>query len=387
MIILSGIAATTRGGTGRLLLGMIEETRAKGLDVSFLYVGNRANVARSLVLRNPIALGHHALLHYWRRASRRLLLRRENILDAPRLLVLHPQEIGTRWLDALITRRALRGRVTELFVLDTSFFCIRSYNKLDGENRPCLRCLYEGVGEAKRFGCHPFPIRDKWATTFVGRLRDHARSGRVAFWTQTGGHRELLKLFAGSAAIAHVAGLWTDDFDDNEFRFPAVAPLADVVYHGSWHEAKGANWAVSLATAMPERTFLFPCRKPSTTAALPNVIFRSLSWDSGLAEQVQATPLCLVPSLWTAPIEGALVKSIAHAPATAVVSAPYALGEELPDGLVLRLPADVGEAASVLRRDRSWSVDTDLRASWVRSFKVANSNLLERILGSPFESD
>jgi hypothetical protein len=94
-----------------------------------------------------------------------------------------------------------------------------------------------------------------------------------------------------------------------------------------------------------------------------------------------------VPSLWTAPIEGALVKSIAHAPATAVVSAPYAFGEELPDGLVLRLPADVGEAASVLRRDRSWSVDTDLRASWVRSFKMANSNLLERILGCPFESD
>ena len=114
MIVLSGIAPTNRGGTGRLLLGLIEEQRAKNLDVQFVFVGNRANVARSLLLRNPVGLGQEVVRHYWRRASRHWLLRSRKLVETPRLVVLHPQEIGTRWLDAVITRRARLGRITEL---------------------------------------------------------------------------------------------------------------------------------------------------------------------------------------------------------------------------------------------------------------------------------
>jgi len=382
VIVLSGIAATTRGGTGRLLLGLLEEQRAKNLDVRFVFVGNRANVARSLLLRDPVGLGREAIRHYWRRASRHWLLRQREFVEAPRLVILHPQEIGTRWLDELITQRARGGRITELFVLDASFFCIRSYNHVAGESTPCLRCLRTGPVEAARLGCEAFPIRDRWATTFAQRLSDHARGGTVAFWTQTAGYRDLLEEFAGPGVKVGVAGLWTDDFCGLESSFPAVSPIADVVYHGSWHEAKGASWALKLAEAMPERTFLFPCRPPATESLPPNAVFRPLSWDTGLAEQVQASPLCLVPSLWTAPIEGALVKSIAHAPATAVVAEPHGFVGELPDGLVLRLPSDVAAAADRLRQHWPWRVDRTFRDAWVRSFTASNSGLLERLVRS-----
>lgn len=383
MIVVSGIAATTRGGTGRLLLGMLEEQAAKSLDARFVYVGNRANVARSLVVRDPLAVGRQALVHYWRRASRHWLIRRDEIIKAPRLLVLHPQEIGTRWLDRLIVRRAKLGRATEIFVLDASFYCIRSYNHLDGEDVPCLRCLRSGPAEAQRFGCQPFPIRDSWASVFVRRLRDHARLGTVEFWTQTEGYRDLLEHYAGAPVKARVAGLWTDDFADLGKRFPAVPALADIVYHGSWLEAKGARWALSLAAEMPEKRFLFPCQKPSSLAAPPNALFRPLTWESGLAEQVQATPLCLVPSLWTAPIEGALVKSIAHAPATAVIDNPHGFTAELPGNLLLRLPSDVRAAGDTIRRMWPWRVDQSFRDDWVQRFTTANSGLLERLMRSP----
>ena len=384
MILLSGIAATTRGGTGRLLLGLMEEQQAKGLEARFVFVGNRANVARSLMLRDPLVAGKQVAIHYWRRASRHWLIQQRSFVESPRLLVIHPQEIGVRWLDRLIVRRAGKGLVTEVFVLDASFFCIRSYNHLAGEAAPCLLCLRGGPSEAERHHCRPFPIRDPWAMTFVCRLRDHARSGRVAFWTQTEAYRDLIEQFAGRPVKARVAGMWTDDFNDLKARFPDVPAIADVVYHGSWHDAKGANWALSLARAMPERIFLFPCRKPVAVVAPANAIFRAMSWDNGLAEQVQAVPLCLVPSLWTAPIEGALVKSIAHSPATAVVAAPFTFQEELPNGLVLRLPADVSQAAGVLRQNESWRSDSALRESWIKSFTVANGNILEKLVGTSF---
>lgn len=380
MIVLSGIAPTTRGGTGRLLLGLIEEQREKNLGVQFIFVGNRANVARSLLIRDPIGIGREAITHYWRRASRYWLLRQRDIIESPRLVVLHPQEIGTKWLDELITRRSLVGRITELFVLDTSFFCVRSYNHLPGENTPCMRCLRDGPTEGERRGCNAFPIRDPWATSFVRRIRKHASRGFVSFWTQTEGYRNLIEQFAGSAVKAQVAGLWTDDFGGLECSYPIVPAIADIVYHGSWHEAKGALWALSLAVAMPERTFLFPCRKPDSIESPPNVFFQPLSWDTGLAEQVQASPLCLVPSLWTAPIEGALVKSIAHSPATAVVVDSHGFVGELPRGLVLRLPSEVAGAADRLRQHWPWQVDDTLRDAWVKSFTASNSNLLQRLV-------
>jgi len=382
VIVLSGIAPTNRGGTGRLLLGLIEEQRTKNLDVRFVFVGNRANVARSLLLRNPVALGREVVRHYWRRASRHWLLRTRKLVETPRLVVLHPQEIGTRWLDAVIARRARLGKITELFVLDASFFCIRSYNHMPGENAPCLRCLHHGPSEAARHGCRAFPIRDPWASTFVSRIRQHAQRGSVAFWVQTEGYRTLLQEFAGTGVKVRVAGLWTEDFDDLETARPTVPPIADIVYHGSWHEAKGAQWALSLATAMPDRTFLFPCHKPVSIESPPNVFFQPLSWDTGLAEQVQASPLCLVPSLWTAPIEGALVKSIAHARATAVVADSHGFVGELPDGLVFRLPSDVASAADRLRQHWPWHVDHGLRDAWVRSFTASNFCLLQRLVES-----
>jgi hypothetical protein len=159
--------------------------------------------------------------------------------------------------------------------------------------------------------------------------------------------------------------------------------MADIVYHGSWHEAKGGKWGLSLAAALPERTFLFPCRQPVDEVVPPNVVFRPLSWDGGLAEQVQAAALCLVPSLWTSPIEGALVKSIAHAKATAVVAVPNGFASELPDGLVLRLPGEPAAAAAYIRTLWPWRPDPHLRDTWLQSFAMTNAGLLERLTRAP----
>jgi hypothetical protein len=78
------------------------------------------------------------------------------------------------------------------------------------------------------------------------------------------------------------------------------------------------------------------------------------------------------------------VKSIAHAPTTAVVAEPFTFQEQLPDGLVLRLPPDVNLAAAMLRRNESWRPDPALRDSWIESFTAANVNILEKLMETSF---
>jgi hypothetical protein len=378
--ILSGIAPTTRGGTGRLLRGLIQERHEKQLDVRFVFVGNRANIAGSLVKNQPFALTREVARHYLRRASRAWLLRDRTFVEAPRLLVLHPQEIGVRWLDKLIEHRCTLGLKTEIFLLDASFFCVRSYNHLTNEYAPCLRCLHEGPSAALAIGCKPFPISDQWAFSFIHNLRERATLRQLVFWTQTAGYITLLQAFAGEHIDARVAGLWTDDFEGLEADVPRAEPLADIVYHGTWHEAKGGPWALRLAAALPERRFLFPCRRPTGHAAPANIVFRPMTWDQGLAGQVRSTPLCVVPSLWTAPIEAALVKSIAHAPATATFAPPQSFAASLPAGLVLALPESPNAAAETLRKHSRWEVNAAMRRAWVGDFVAENRGLLERLV-------
>ena len=57
-------------------------------------------------------------------------------------------------------------------------------------------------------------------------------------------------------------------------------------------------------------------------------------------EAVHEAALVCVPSLWSAPAEGALIKSRAVARAVAVVRNDTALASELPDELVLKLSPD-----------------------------------------------
>ena len=379
LTLLSGIAPTTRGGTGRLLRSLVAEREAKALNVRFVLVGNRANVARSMVARDPLKLLVEAGRHYARRVSRHWLSHQPMFVGSPRLVVFHPQEIGTRWLDRVIAKRTARGLKTEIFILDESFFCIRSYNQLPGEDTACLRCLDQGTEPALRFGCQPFPIRDRWAGAFIHQLQKQAVAGKVIFWTQTTGQVALLKKWAGGAVDARSVGLWTDDFDELETTPPEAAPLADVVYHGAWLAAKGGPWALRLAEAMPERRFLFPCRRPPGITPPPNVIFRQMSWASGLAAQVRSTRLSLVPSLWTAPIEASLVKSIAHAPATAVITVPGSFAESLPADVALKLPPAPSEAAAVIRSHASWKIDPVVRQEWIRTFTAGNRGLLQRL--------
>ena len=106
-----------------------------------------------------------------------------------------------------------------------------------------------------------------------------------------------------------------------------------------------------------------------------------MTWETGLEAAVRAAPLVLVPSLWSAPVEGALIKSIAAGRAVAVVDNESAFSHELPMGLVSRLPPDPLTAAAEIRGLVASGVDSDgnVRRRWLEDFALSNRPTLENV--------
>lgn len=289
--------------------------------------GSPASAAREVVQRARASVR-------WRR-ERRLRL----WLDHPRLVLIHPQTIGASWVLDLVGRRER----TDVFVVDASYFCRSSYNHRAGG--ACLDCLGTRGGPALAAGCRRFPVDDPAVDRLVTELPALAAAGRVRFFVQNATAAHLLRRHCGAQAEVGIVGLWADEWLEPPPEVGLSPRAWDVVFHGADEPAKGSRWALRLAADCPGRRFLFPFARPRAVAAPANADFVACNWTSGLGREVARAGLVLNPSLWSAPIEGALVKSLRWGRRVAVAPAAGSYGSELPDGLVLRLPEDVAAAA------------------------------------------
>lgn len=305
------------------------------------------------------------------------------------LILLHPQNLG---YDLALRLLESRSSPSLLYLLDSSFFCVASYNHLKGEAGPCLRCLELGFEQVAAQGCRPFPRPDPAGLGFAPRLRQLTTSGKVKIAAQNQRQAALAQRQFGLALAPPVVGLWTSDWDDifggasAAEGAPTVAPnfAWDVVFHGYGVDAKGANWTVQLAEQCPELRFMFPFAKPVSMAAPDNCSFLPCSWETGLSDELSRARFVAVPSLWSAPIEGALIKSIAAARATLVVDNATSYCDELPAGLVLKLPPDPATAAMRLRQaiEENWVPDPDVKAAWKTAFSAIKARFVPDLLAT-----
>ena len=318
------------------------------------------------------------------------LLSDSAVMAADPAILIHPQSLGYAWCDQLIRKRTAP---TWMYVMDSSFFCIRSYNHIAGETSSCTRCLGGDWSQIEKMQCAPFPVADADAVPFVQNLQRWIAERRVRCLVQNPQQAELLRRHCGPEAVIRVVGLWTADMEiARGVSEQPAGPAYDVVFHGGVHHAKGFDWALEMARRCPELTFLFPCRrgKASSLDPPPNAVFKKMTWETGLGQQVQSAKLVLNPSLWSATIEGALVKSIFAARAVAVQDEPTAWSSGWPDGLILRLPPhDLAQAADALRLAvvSGWAPAAGLKTEWVREFQQANARLLERLEAACNDAD
>jgi hypothetical protein len=317
----------------------------------------------------------------------RFLLGLAKIRRAPKasLLILHPQTLGYKLTVEVIEERSTPAA---LFLLDSSFFCIASYNHVSGEVQPCQRCIGGRFEEARVHGCAPFPKPDPAAADFVVRLRELVLRGRVILIAQNERQAALAQTHFGLTAPPAVVGLWTEDWESllAESRRPVTvdspAKRVDIVFHGYDLEPKGARWLEEVATHLPSRNFLFPFPQLGRRAVAANCDYSAITWETGLEPAIRAAEIVVVPSLWSAPIEGALVKSVVLARCVAVVENPSAFADELPEGLLLKLPTDARRAAAVLDnalRSR-WTPAEELKKEYFERLRLQRRKFLEHLL-------
>lgn len=305
--------------------------------------------------------------------------------DIP-LILLHPQNLGYRLALRLIESRTSPSL---LYLLDSSFFCVASYNHVSGENGSCLRCLEYGFDQIEKNGCKPFPRPDSSALEFAPRLLTLVGEGRVSVVAQNLRQAELAKRQFGLPSLPRTIGLWTQDwnevFAEKPWLSPRPHPAAytwDVLFHGHCLDAKGAAWVAKVAAICPDLRFMLPFSRPRWFSAPANCSFVPCSWESGLRNEMAKSRFVIVPSLWSAPIEGALVKSVACAGAVMVVDNPTSFCDELPDGVVLKLPALPQAGAERLKHayESNWRPDTGARTRWLDEFSGNKREFVSSLL-------
>lgn len=382
--IVSGIPPDS-SGTGRLLTHILSQKAAAAAewDIRFYHPLRSKGSRRQMIRERRYIAAIYDLL---RVAMSWFVLRIKLRLLIPTadsaILIFHPQTLGFERALQLLKR--WRGRAF-LFGLDNSFFCIRSYNYVPGEEQSCLRCLGGRFEDARELRCTPFPVPDPAANNFVRVLFDLLRKEEVIVLAQNQRNADLYRRHVGDKVQVHVVGLWTADWT-TMFESPASNAGNhgfDVVYHGYFVPAKGADWMLEVARRLSDVRFLFPTPLPLRISGAPgNITFKPMTWESGLDKETARARIVCVPSLWSATIEGALIKSIMFGRAAARVDVPSAYGDELPDGLILNLDPDPEVAAQQLGKalESDWTPDPVICEAWIRQFRKENIDLLGNML-------
>ncbi|MEI8283805.1 MAG: hypothetical protein WCG52_02335 [bacterium] len=374
MRIVSGICPVEHLGAGRVIRA-VESQLPMNPTVHIDYVSNKSGVSSLLRKKKWWKIPGGIILHGLRRV--RLYQKLSQYAAMDDLVLMHFQEIGFDWCLRLLRARKSQAPVW-FFLFDSAFFCRKSYNHIDGENSECLRCLGGDFQQADHLGCQAFPRRSSKATKLLKVMMSAAREGKVAFFAQNDAQKCLAERHFGATAKVVTSGTWTDDFDGlttavADISPPDSQPEYDVVFHANPSSAKGFGWALEVAKNAPRLRFLFPSEKPQNVDAPNNCTFLPLRWDTGLSGQVRSAPVTLLPSLWSAPVEGALLKSILVARKVAVADVKSAYSGQLPEGLVLRLSLAPNQAASALdryiRSEAQTPMPPSIKSEWLEHFK------------------
>lgn len=338
--LISGIGPGS-SGVGRLMRQLEPRACARGFHTCYRY--EPVSLRDLWALRQYGGLAYGLLRRLWLRFRFWLVVR---TLSGSRVLFLHPQTAG---MDALF-RLAARNRVF-IYVMDSSFFCLRSYNTHPQTHRECLQCL-PGPQHADP-ACLPFPIPEPRAEAVSALHRLRELAPRLVFLAQNTRQADLLRETFGEVEV-HIVGMDTGEVGHKQApgRHSAAGP---VVYHAAALVAKGLGFFIELAQRLPTQDFVIPDSRDAVERELgrvvdvPNVRFQPCQWETGLSRLVQEAQVVVNPSVWSAPIEGALVKSFAFNGVVATVATRFGYEAEIaPLTRHLRLDENADVAAQQL---------------------------------------
>jgi len=259
-----------------------------------------------------------------------------NRINGSEVILIYPQGIGLKSFKKLI----INNKVVKIYIMDNSFFCMKSYNYLNGE---CLKCVDDFRNYDASCSPLPRPFRVKDYTEFIEFLKSHIMN--VKLFVQSESHKLLLQRVYGQEVAVTVIGMNTGEFDfTQKIKIKKPRKKKTIVFHNHLIDSKGFQFALDLAIKLEQYDFIFPSRKPKNVQCYENVQYLDITWDSRLKELVMEADLILCLSMWSTPIEGALVKSVYYNGNVAVMDNQFGFNTEIPNNAVLKLKYDLSIA-------------------------------------------
>lgn len=213
-----------------------------------------------------------------------------------KVVVYHPQTLGYRISSYLIRNASY----IYYFVLDASIFCIKSYNNRN--EVVCTNCIKQ-ISPYK--DCNFFPRKNSLIAFRKHRERIFLELYKIEFIVQTAGYKNIVKGIFGKKANCRILKMKFPSIKVNYLQ--NLKKKYDFVYHGNNLEAKGSTYALRIASSFSKYNFFFPYH---IDRGGHNVVSKSISWDKGLIEVILKSKIVLCPSIWSAPVEGAVIKTM-----------------------------------------------------------------------------
>jgi len=361
--LISGIGPS-HSGVGYLMHKLLPIAHDNGFEV--IYPKHEMQSLRA----NPYNLFFIIKELYQRYKDRFFFQQKINTIKNSEIVLIHPQTIGLQNFISLIAENS----ITKMYVMDNSFFCMRSYNTLHGQE--CLQCL-ANLQEAD-VCCTPFPNNNSIKEYLIFQKKLMEYSPKIIFYTQNTNQSNLVKQHFGDDIKVEQVGLQTGEVFENNIDKP-IAKQYDVVFHAANVEAKGLFYFIELAKKLPSFSFFIPYNSSSfkSQEKMPsNIVLKSMQWHTGLKEIVTNARLVLCPSLWSAPIEGAVLKSIHYNGNVGVVDLDYNFGSELPGNTVLKLSINTKDASQQIDDFLATNQDLSQKAKeWLNDFHQKECDL------------
>ena len=259
------------------------------------------------------------------------------------LILNHPQTLGYNLSRYLIEN----CNKIDYHVVDTHFFCIKSYNIHSGT--ACLRCL---EGKDKYLDCYHFPRKQNSASYNLFQKTIFENLEKISFYCQTNTYKKLLHNKFGSNASVVVKKMHTFELkkialalklDQPALKTDTDEKKYDIGYHAAFIPAKGSKYICELMSYNHNKNYFIPAKYVD---GFPNADFVPCSWHDGMQSKLKECKIIICPSIWSAPVEGAVLKSMLFGQPVALMPSNTFV-DELPSDSFIKLTGKIGDDSKI----------------------------------------
>jgi len=351
--LISGIGPG-KGGVGTLVQSL--ELRKNNFNYRSLYVKNPSISILSLFKKRKLVGFFYELIMFF--YSLLITHIRLLFIRNKKIILIYPQYFHTYFLERLI-----KNNEVALYVMDNSFFCIKSYNYLNGKE--CFNCISSSDNIDK--SCTPSPRLWSKKNTINKLKKLKFLSNDIFFLSQNQHQSILLKKVFGEGIRGDIVGMDAGEFSQQLVN--SKTSKFDIVFHGGSVDAKGALYVIEIAKHLSQYNFLIPFTSSEIICNLPNVHFIDCSWSTGLMDYVLNAKLVMCPSIWSSPIEGALLKSIAYNGNVAVYDNKFGFQNDIDPKAIIRLSDNMIASAEIVDEFiSSKNSNSEYAKKWLKSY-------------------